>query len=42
MLTLMPVAGWWLLRPLEDEEEDRLCARTARLARARPANLPAA
>jgi 6,7-dimethyl-8-ribityllumazine synthase len=42
VLTLMPVAGWWLLRQLEDEEEGRLRARTARLARARPANLPAA
>ena len=42
VLTLLPVAGWWLLRPLVDEEEGRLRARTARLARARPANLPAA
>jgi sugar phosphate permease len=42
VLTLLPVAGWWLLRPLEDEEEGRLRARAARLAHARPANLPAA
>ena len=41
VLTLLPVAGWWLLRPLVDEEEGRLRARTARLAGARPANVPA-
>lgn len=41
VLTALPLAGWWLLRPLEGEEEGRLRAREARLA-ATPANLEAA
>ena len=41
VLTVLPLAGWWLLRPLEGEEEGRIRARAARLAAA-PANLEAA
>jgi hypothetical protein len=41
LLALLPLTGWALLAPLVDEEEDRIRARTARLAQARPANLPA-
>jgi MFS family permease len=31
-LALAPVAGWWVLRPLEGEEDDRAEARERRLA----------
>jgi MFS family permease len=31
-LALLPLAGWWILRPLVGEEEDRLAARERRLA----------
>jgi sugar phosphate permease len=40
-LTVLPLTGWWLLRPLEGEEEGRIRARAARLGAA-PANLEAA
>ena len=34
LLALFPLAGWWVLRPLADEEEDRILARERRLAAA--------
>lgn len=34
VLALLPLAGWWVLRPLEGEEEDRILARERRLAAA--------
>jgi sugar phosphate permease len=34
LLTVFPLAGWWVLRPLADEEEDRILARERRLAAA--------
>ncbi len=40
-LTLLPLAGWWLLAPLVGEEEGRIRARAARLAGVRPAKLSA-
>jgi sugar phosphate permease len=41
VLTVLPLAGWWLLRPLEGEEEERIRARAARLARVQAANAEA-
>ena len=32
IISVMPVIGWWVLRPLEDEEDDRAEARRQRLA----------
>ena len=32
LLSLLPFAGWWIMRPLIGEEEDRLRARERRLA----------
>ncbi len=32
VIALAPVAGWWVLRPLEDDEEERAEARARRLA----------
>jgi sugar phosphate permease len=34
LLAALPLAGWWVLRPLEGEEEDRILARERRLAAA--------
>jgi MFS family permease len=34
LLAVLPLAGWWVMRPLVDEEEDRIRAREARLAAA--------
>ena len=34
VLALLPLAGWWVLRPLVGEEEDRILARERRLAAA--------
>ena len=34
VLALLPAAGWWVMRPLVGEEEDRLRARERRLAAA--------
>jgi MFS family permease len=34
LVAAAPVAGWWVLRPLEGEEEDRAAARARRLATA--------
>jgi len=42
LLAALPLAGYFLLTPLVEEEEDRIDAREARLAGARPANLRAA
>ncbi len=36
LVAAAPVAGWWVLRPLEGEEEDRAAARARRLATATP------
>jgi sugar phosphate permease len=40
ILAAMPLAGWWLMRPLVDEEEGRIRARERRL-QAAAAKLPA-
>jgi MFS family permease len=32
IIAAAPVAGWWVLRPLEDDEEERAEARRKRLA----------
>jgi sugar phosphate permease len=34
LVAVAPVAGWWVLRPLEGEEDDRAAARARRLAAA--------
>jgi sugar phosphate permease len=34
LLAMLPLAGWWVMGPLVDEEEDRIRAREARLAAA--------
>ena len=40
VLAVLPLAGWWVLRPLEPEEEGRIEARERRLGK-RPVNVPA-
>ena len=35
LVAAAPLAGWWVLRPLEGEEDDRAVARARRLAAAR-------
>jgi len=42
VLALLPLAGWALIAPLEPEEEGRLEARRARLARSAPGPAPPA
>ena len=37
ILALLPLAGWWVLRPLEAEERARVRARERRIAAARAA-----
>jgi hypothetical protein len=34
LLAVLPLAAWWVLRPLEDDEEERVRERDARLAAA--------
>jgi sugar phosphate permease len=37
VVAVAPVLGWWVLRPLETDEDERLEARASRLAPSRPA-----